>query len=564
MTEKETKQYTIDDLTHYVMPNGLLCFVGNKPDICEIVESMGYNMYYILADNATKKSYTNQTKSEWINGSHVPGTTTTFYEEEREMALFKVVKNLIGRAVAISEDSFGSQFAGITPVAHYHLPPIPISLIKKLDEFFRLVDAKHGTESIVLLTFDDSNPESSDSWGVLVPKQENTAVHCKYDPDSIVDLKPYNVSIVGSVHSHPGMAAYASGTDHQDQADFDGIHITFGWQSSVNNGATQYHIEMQMSGSAYTLKPEDVFEQIKSTKEPDPEVLKWTENVSKKAIPPYTGTGASHTNQYKPQQTQSLQITQNRTTSTGIKSLDVEQYIQDAKLSRNSVVVVELPYETNFTYKGMTHHCPACEWPLSNVDLSNNICAGCNVYIATRSQTANEIIELVKYHEKNVYPTTPEPFTDIYFFCFDTDEKPMLLHIYGKGSIVASGVEAQMNLEHDRPSLYVNNFDDWEEDDRIKHIISEDETDITDYEVKYYEDFSIDFHEKFPDFTVYDDSEYNDCCSCAFYYTGKCPGIREMIDEWIENDQENLVNFKPITPCSSHVDWRTGEKLVFE
>ena len=66
--------------------------------------------------------------------------------------------------------------------------------------------------------------------------------------------------IVGSVHSHPGMPAYASGTDHADQADFDGVHITFGWQNNVNSGATQYHIELQVSGESYTLKPEDVFE----------------------------------------------------------------------------------------------------------------------------------------------------------------------------------------------------------------------------------------------------------------------------------------------------------------
>lgn len=171
MTNKKSKEYTLDDLTHFTMPNGLLCFMGDNPDICDIVESMGYNMYYVMADNVTKKSYTTQTQSQWTNGIHVPAKSTTITEEEREMALFKVVKNLIGRTVSISQDEFGTEFAGITPVAHYHLPPIPNVLIKKLDEFFRLVDAKHGTESIVLLTFDDSKPDSSDSWGVLVPNK---------------------------------------------------------------------------------------------------------------------------------------------------------------------------------------------------------------------------------------------------------------------------------------------------------------------------------------------------------------------------------------------------------
>jgi len=559
MTNKQIKEYTLDDLDHFTMPNGLLCFIGNNPDICEIVESMGYSMYYVLADKLTVKTYTTQTQSQWINGAHVPPKSATVTEEEREMNLFKVVKNLIGRAVSVSEDEFGDDFAGITPVAHYHLPPIPRTLIKKLDEFFRLVDAKHGTESIVLLTFDDNKPDSSESWGILVPKQENTSVHCKYDPDSIVELKPFNVSIVGSVHSHPGMAAYASGTDHQDQADFDGIHITFGWQSSVNNGATQYHIEMQMSGTAYTLKPEDVFEQLESNKEPDPEVLKWTESVSKKALPPYTGTGASTT---LPQQSHHQKI-QNSSISTGIKTLDVEQYLHDAKLSKTSIVVVELPYDMTYAYRAKIVHCPACEWELSNIDLSNHICSGCNVYIAERTQTASEIIDIVMYHESKVFQTTTEPFTDIYFFCFDDNGKPLLLHIYGNGKMVTKEVEKQMSLDADRPGL--SEWDRYDSDYVYlpSEEVSEDE-ETTPAETKYYEDLCIDFHEKFPEFTVYDELSYNDCCTCVKYYSGLCPKVREMIDEWVEADKQGLTNFVPITPCSSYVDYRTGERLVFE
>jgi hypothetical protein len=561
MTKEKQKKYTLDDLKHFTMPNGLLCFLGDDPNICEIVESMGYDMYYVLADNVTKKTYTSPSYSQWTNGVHVPANSTTITEEEREMALFKVVKNLIGRAVSISEDKFGNEFAGITPVAHYHLPAIPLTLIKKLDEFFRLVDAKHGTESIVLLTFDDKNPDSSDSWGVLVPKQENTSVHCKYDPDSVVELKPFDVSIVGSVHSHPGMAAYASGTDHMDQADFDGIHITFGWQSNVNNGATQYHIEMQMSGVAYTLKPEDVFEQVASVKEPDPEVVKWTENVSKKAFPPYTTTGDFKTNQQTLPKT-----TQNRTTNTGIKPIDpkyivdIDQYIRDANLSKTSIVVVELPYDVRFSGPFDMLVCPVCQWDISSVDLANNICAGCNVYIATKSQTASEIVDIVINHEKMVYQTTVDPFTDIYFFCFEKDGKPLLLHIYGNGTMRQKEVERQMGLDYEYP--VISRWDDYD-DARFSEKSTRNQ-DISVFEVKYYEDFAIDFHDKFPEFPVYDNTDYNDCSSCTFYYTGYCPAIRDMIDEWLENDKEGLVNFKPITPCPEYVHWSTGEKLVFD
>jgi len=575
MTKQQEKEYKLEDLVHFTMPNGLLCFMGDNIKICEIVESLGYDMYYVLADKLTVKTFTAQGQSQWINGTYNAGKSVTTTEEERQMAIFKVVKNLIGRSVGISEDHFGDDFAGITPVAHYHLPPIPRTMIKKLDEFFRLVDAKHGTESIVLLTFDDSKPDSSESWGILVPKQENTAVHCKYDPDSIVELKPFNVSIVGSVHSHPGMAAYASGTDHQDQADFDGLHITFGWQTSVNNGATQYHIEMQMAGSAYTLKPEDVFEQFAIDNEPDPEVVKWTENVSKKAIPPYTGTGVSQIRHY-PNQPTSLPETQKHSINIGIKSLDVENYISNANLSKTSIVVVELPYDLKSAHRAKVVHCPACEWELSNVDLSNQICSGCNVYIATRDQTASEIIDNVMYHEEKVYQTTTERFTDIYFFCFDEMGKPMLLHLYGNGSALMGEVQKQMELDPDRPGLVVDDddfnlsrkslYNEWDEYDYV-HLPTgseEDKEELTDAEVKYYEDLCIDFHDKYPEYTVYNESQYNDCCTCINYYSGHCPKIREMIDEWVENDQKGLIAFVPITPCSEYVDYRTGERLVFD
>ena len=260
--EKQQKQLTINDLDFFYMPNGLPCFLGNKENLIDIVEEqLNLSMYYLLADKATYKKYTQHKPATYEKGVSTPAKTVEYTEQEREICMFKIVKNMIGRIVQPADDCFGETFIGIEPEAIYNLPPIPKSLTDKLDEFFRLVHAQHGTESIVLLTFDESNM-TSESWGVLVPKQENTSVHCKYDPDSVVELKPYHLSIVGSVHSHPEMSAYASGTDHEDQADFDGLHITYGWQKSLNAGATQYHIEMQMAGTAYILKPEDVFETL--------------------------------------------------------------------------------------------------------------------------------------------------------------------------------------------------------------------------------------------------------------------------------------------------------------
>ena len=263
--------------------------MANREDICEVVEYFGFNIYYLLG-NVEKTTTTTPPSNTTYKAANAPAPAAVKVTTSN-MQLFKVVNNFVGRTVTPSAESFDPQFIAVQEEATYNMPPIPHVLVDKLDQFFRLVDAQHGSESIVMLTY-DLEKEGSEGWGILVPDQTNTSVHCNYDPNSIAEVKPDNVMIVGSVHSHPGMSAYASGTDHKDQADFDGIHITFGWQKSVQNGATQYYAEMQMSGQAYKLDIEDVFEDYVVEKAPDPEVVAWTGKV-KKALPPQPLAGVS-------------------------------------------------------------------------------------------------------------------------------------------------------------------------------------------------------------------------------------------------------------------------------
>lgn len=289
-------QITLEDLDYFWMPNGVPCFLANKKDICSIIEGFGFQIYYLISNDFKETQTTTTTyNAPTNNGNKYYGygansyytnntsTTTTATKVERSPKLFKVVNNFVGRTVSISTDEFPEEFRDIEEESIYSMPPIPLDIVNKLDEFFRLVHSQHGTESIVILTY-DATKSGSDGWGVLVPEQTNTAAHCKYDADSIAAIKPDNVIIVGSVHSHPEMPAYASGTDHDDQADFDGVHITYGWQKSVNNGATQYYAELQMAGKNYKLDIEDVFESVTLQKDPDPEVVEWSTKV-KKAFP---------------------------------------------------------------------------------------------------------------------------------------------------------------------------------------------------------------------------------------------------------------------------------------
>ena len=391
-----SEQITLDDLDIIWMEDGLPCFFADRDDICDLVESFGFNIYYLIANEEKEVKPTTTSTSKSPTPPPIP---VKVYSSK----IFKVVNNFVGRSVTTANPSFStSEFISVEEQCSYNMPPIPHILIEKLDQFFRLVDAQHGTESIVMLTY-DLDKTGSDGWGILVPDQTNTSVHCNYDPDSIAQIKPDNVMIVGSVHSHPGMAAYASGTDHADQADFDGIHITFGWQKSVNNGATQYYAELQMAGTAYKLDIEDVFEDYLLDKAPDPDVVGWTDKV-KKVSPPSTGGTVTTTpgEAYQTPRPPAIPKTQDSTVTGTSPSYSFKntQYInypphisqvlnESTQIDMDSLVICEA--HENETYKDYT--CPGCYTivPSSSIYV-NNCCSLCDIPLSEPDTSADQVI----------------------------------------------------------------------------------------------------------------------------------------------------------------------------
>lgn len=242
----------------------------------------GWNLFYALGSDVTSKQVQNK--------GGVGMTTVNEYHPR----IFKFVRNLAGEAVSIASE--GKMGPEIPQRAVFRLPSIPWDLIDRVETFFRHVDEKFGTEAIILFTFDEEylgteNP--SDGWGVMVPDQQNSAGSCDYDPLSIVDPLDdagESVSVVGTAHSHPGMGAFCSSTDKGDQANFDGIHITFGWHGKSKK--TDFHIELQMHGAAYQFKAEDLFEDM--PEEVDDVIEDWTSRVKKLQRHP-TGTGTTTT-----------------------------------------------------------------------------------------------------------------------------------------------------------------------------------------------------------------------------------------------------------------------------
>lgn len=99
------------------------------------------------------------------------------------------------------------------------IQPITALVLMKAWRFFQAIYEKHHSESAVLLHYSEKL-----GWELTVPQQSATFAHVDY---KMTDRVP-GYSFIGTMHSHSSMSAFHSGTDVGDEAQMDGIHITFG------------------------------------------------------------------------------------------------------------------------------------------------------------------------------------------------------------------------------------------------------------------------------------------------------------------------------------------------
>lgn len=546
--QEETQDLTLDDLNPmWITSDGLPLFLADRDDICDAVESFGFSIYYLLAhqDKEIKPSTSTSSNNKTPQTQSPPVIV-------RSSQIYRVVNNFVGHSITAVSPEFYSDIISFKEEAVYTMPPIPHVLVDKLDQFFRLVDAQHGTESIVMLTYDVTK-DGSDGWGILVPDQTNTSVHCNYDPDSIARIKPDDVMIVGSVHSHPGMSAYASGTDHADQADFDGIHITFGWQKSVNNGATQYYAEMQMAGKSYKLDIEDVFEDYLLEKAPDPEVVGWTDKV-KKVLPPSTGgTQVLPPNQAQSSITGTKQPGSTPTTTAAgpnlypLNHIEYSSYILD-------IIEEVIPYsqvpllvcEAIDSFEKDTHfNCPSC---FSRVSASSvyidNCCSICDVPLCEPDTPVDQLVyNMISYCEKR--NITQDCI--LYLLAKDVQSNFMVLRI--TPDLISTYDTYSPSFEESRKSK-----------DNLTLCCSQQFQDCY-CPVQVIESDSFDFDNFMGTHEVYDPS--SNCLSCEHYYSTSCPRYTSLVVSFKKNSKnkqpEEYSNTINSDNCTSYVDMLYNE-----
>jgi len=554
--QEEEDYLTLEDLNPlWITNDGLPTFIADRDDICECVESFGFNIYYLIANQETeiKPTNTSAPKSGTVtyNNTNKTAAIAPAPVIVKSFQIYRVVNNFVGRSVSAVRPELSAEFISLEEEAIYNMPPIPHLLIEKLDQFFRLVDAQHGTESIVMLTF-DQDKEGSDGWGILVPDQVNTSVHCNYDPDSIAQVKPDNVIIVGSVHSHPGMSAYASGTDHADQADFDGIHITFGWQKSVNNGATQYYIEMQMAGKAYKLDPEDVFEGYTIERAPDPEVVGWTDKVKKVSPPSMGGTRTANLGQPHPQ----TQTPTQPTTAAGPNNTQLTNFVN---YSPHILDIIEeaigyeqqaiLVCEASSTVEKGKFSCPSCfsYLPINSIYV-DHCCAICDIPLCEPDTPVDQVVyDVAEYcRQRNISQDVA-----LYMLGKDVENNYLLLRL--TPDLISSYLDSQwkssdISLSDENLTLCCNQ----------KIIDCYCQVQVTSLD-------SFDFDNFMGKFDVY--ASQSECHKCEHYYTTMCPRYSSTIINFIsspkDKEPENYADTITSDGCNLYSEYFT-ERDTYE
>ena len=97
---------------------------------------------------------------------------------------------------------------------------IPLELVRKVTAFFAAVYRRQKSEAVGYLLYESEHRR----WDFFVPPQTASTGSAQYGAAP----RREGWTVAGTIHSHGSMSAFHSGTDHNDERGFDGIHITVG------------------------------------------------------------------------------------------------------------------------------------------------------------------------------------------------------------------------------------------------------------------------------------------------------------------------------------------------
>jgi proteasome lid subunit RPN8/RPN11 len=164
-----------------------------------------------------------------------------------------------------------------TPGCVVRYPQLGQAALEYIVAFFDLVFERHKSEAIVLIYWDSRH----ERYKLRVPLQEATVWESytgRRSPMDVTFKQPLDVPphewLVGDIHSHGDVGAYASHKDREDERYQDGIHAIVG---RIEEEPPQFHAELSVDGTPFRLQFQHFFAGYKRRRRIVPRA--WMEQV---------------------------------------------------------------------------------------------------------------------------------------------------------------------------------------------------------------------------------------------------------------------------------------------
>jgi PRTRC genetic system protein A len=173
--------------------------------------------------------------------------------------------------------------AAHAPAVSFRYPRVKTLLLETVIGFFHRVYQLHHSEAVVLLIWDMVGAR----YRLLVPEQEAGVWMYRDGTRSPEDVRyrtpvlPPGQLLVGDLHSHGDMDAYASWTDQADERYRDGIHGVVG---RISREPPEFHLELAVDGHRFPLPFGQVFEGYGRRRAATPRT--WLDRVKVKTLTP--------------------------------------------------------------------------------------------------------------------------------------------------------------------------------------------------------------------------------------------------------------------------------------
>jgi proteasome lid subunit RPN8/RPN11 len=154
----------------------------------------------------------------------------------------------------------------------YRTCRMPRTMFSSIESFLRRVFDEHKSEACVLLYYHFEN----NTWIWSIPSQEVSGGGVDYDRSKdetfvnsdgvIIDELPDGFNLLGSIHSHASMSAFHSGTDDNDEFNFDGLHVTIG---SFSSATCTYSARWIISSEEFKVELDDIIDAFQEVTFPE-------------------------------------------------------------------------------------------------------------------------------------------------------------------------------------------------------------------------------------------------------------------------------------------------------